>query len=192
MVTTRQQQQQHVATHRYHGCALNTCSCRIQARVPFCLPHTPFERTLASAPCSYDDPQIRSFVQQQLQLHDQRVSSRCQKHPRQSHGIIDCEDHFPNRLMWYCRCITKPSPTPSPKPLSKQPLPAAYTLRHLWLRKALFRHLWAFQTWDRVPQAHLGDGATQLNSIATFCTTLHHAFQCREEPFCTIRISLGF
>ena len=55
-----------------------------------------------------DDDTIQHFVSQQMALHQQHqqqtLNLRVVKNAT-SHiptGVVHCEDHFPNRLMWYC------------------------------------------------------------------------------------------
>ena len=58
-----------------------------------------------------DDATIQQFVSQQMTLHHQHQQQTLNLHIVKSAtrciptGIVHCEDHFPNRLTWYCPTI---------------------------------------------------------------------------------------
>ena len=63
-------------------------------------------------------------------------------------GIIHCEDHFPNRLMWYCPTLCNHrAPTTTPLTHHFDVFASITTLLH--------DYTWAFKQWGCVPQAYI-------------------------------------
>ena len=75
-------------------------------------------------------------------------------------GIIHCEDHFADRLIWYCpqlyhKCITGTFMNAEVFQTSEhQPL-LLHEATHQRMLKRLPKHKWAFPNWGRIPTAYV-------------------------------------
>ena len=113
-----------------------------------------------------EDTEMTTFIQQQLAQHQQHATNTLNIHmlkalqERLPAGIIHCEDHFADRLIWYCpqlyhKCITgtfmnaEVFQTSEHQPLL---LPEA---THQRMLKRLPKHKWAFPNWGRIPTAYV-------------------------------------
>ena len=114
----------------------------------------------------YNNQKTKEFVAQQLQQHDKyqqtHLNIQTLKHVQQQQpkGIIHCEDHCPNRLMWYCPALYNQAITNTFldeqvfRTSEHPPLSHHYDV-YLDVTTKLPDYQWAFQQWGRIPQAYI-------------------------------------
>ena len=114
-----------------------------------------------------EDTEMTNFIQQQLAQHQQHAKNTLNIHmlkaalqERLPAGIIHCEDHFADRLIWYCpclyhKCITGTFMNAEVFQTSEhQPL-LLHEATHQRMLKRLPKHKWAFPNWGRIPTAYV-------------------------------------
>ena len=113
-----------------------------------------------------EDTEMTNFIQQQLTQHHQHAKNTLNIHmlkalqERLPAGIVHCEDHFADRLIWYCpslyhKCITGTFMNAEVFQTSEhQPL-LLHEATHQWMLKRLPKHKWAFPNWGRIPTAYV-------------------------------------
>ena len=113
-----------------------------------------------------DDATIQQFVSQQMTLHQQHQQQTLNLHIVKNAtrhiptGIVHCEDHFPNRLMWCCPTIYSDaiSATFLDESVFHQ-LHIRPLTHHLNtynnIAKLLPQYKWALKEWGRVPTANI-------------------------------------
>ena len=112
------------------------------------------------------DTEMNTFIQQQLTQHQQHAASTLNTHmlkalqERLPAGIIHCEDHLADRLIWCCpqlyhKCITGTFMNAEVFQMSEyQPL-LLREATHQRMLKRLPKHKWAFPNWGRIPNAYV-------------------------------------
>ena len=107
-----------------------------------------------------------NFIQQQLAQHQQHAKNTLNIHmlkalqERLPAGIIHCEDHFADRLIWYCpqlyhTCISGTFMNAEVFQTSEhQPL-LLHEATYQRMLKRLPKHKWAFPNWGRIPTAYI-------------------------------------
>ena len=112
------------------------------------------------------DTEMNTLVQQQLTQHQQHATNTLNIHmlralqERLPAGIIHCEDHFADRLIWYCpqlyhKCISGTFMNAEVFQMSEyQPL-LLHEATHQRMIKRLPKHKWAFPNWGRIPSAYI-------------------------------------
>ena len=104
-----------------------------------------------------------NFIQQQLAQHQQHAKNTLNIHmlkalqERLPAGIIHCEDHFADRLIWYCpqlyhKCIT--GTFMNAETSEHQPL-LLHEATYQRMLKRLPKHKGAFPNWGRIPTAYV-------------------------------------
>ena len=113
-----------------------------------------------------EDKEMTNFIQQQITQHQQHATNTLNIHmlkalqERLPAGIVHCEDHFADRLIWYCpslyhKCITGTFTNAEVFQTSEhQPL-LLREATHQRMLKRLPKHKWAFPNWGRIPTAHV-------------------------------------
>ena len=113
-----------------------------------------------------DDAAIQQFVSQQMTLHQQHQQQTLNLHIVKNAtrhiptGIVHCEDHVPNRLMWCCPTIYSDaiSATFLDESVFHQ-LHIRPLTHHLNtynnIAKLLPQYKWALKEWGRVPTANI-------------------------------------
>ena len=112
----------------------------------------------------YNNQKTKEFVAQQLQQHDNyqptHLNIQTLKHVQQQlpKGIIHCEDHCPNRLMWYCPALYNQAITNTFldeqvfRTSEDPPLSHHYDV-YLDVTSKLPDYQWSFPQWGRIPQS---------------------------------------
>ena len=107
-----------------------------------------------------------NFIQQQLAQHQQHAKNTLNihmlkaLHERLPAGITHCEDHFADRLIWYCpqlyhKCISGTFMNAEVFQTSEhQPL-LLHEATYQRMLKRLPKHKWAFPNWGRIPTAYI-------------------------------------
>ena len=115
-----------------------------------------------------EEPEMTDFIQQQLTEHEQHATHT---HTLNMHmlkalqerlpaGIVHCEDHFADRLIWYCpmlyhKCISGTFMNAEVFQTSEhQPL-LLHEATYQRMLKRLPKHKWAFPNWGRIPTAYI-------------------------------------
>ena len=113
-----------------------------------------------------EEPEMIDFIQQQLTQHQQHATHTLNIHmlkalqERLPAGIIHCEDHFADRLLWYCpllyhKCISGTFMNAEVFQTSEhQPL-LLHEATYQRMLKRLPKHKWAFPNWGRIPTAYI-------------------------------------
>ena len=113
-----------------------------------------------------EDTEMTNFIQQQITQHQQHAKNTLNIHmlkalqERLPAGIVHCEDHFADRLIWYCpslyhKCITGTFTNAEVFQTSEhQPL-LLHEATHQRMLKRLPKHKWAFPNWGRIPTAYV-------------------------------------
>ena len=118
------------------------------------------------APPSDMDTDVNQFIQQQHQQHCQAAANRLNIHmikalqqwvPR---GVIHCEDHHPDRLIWFCPflytdCITNTFTNPTVFEVSISPPLALHEATYGKALRLRPDHRWASHNWGRMPNAYV-------------------------------------
>ena len=113
-----------------------------------------------------DEPEMVSFIKQQLAQHQQYATHTLNLHMMKAlqeklpAGVIHCQDHHADRLIWYCpllyhKCISGTFMNPEVFQVSEHPPLRLHVATHQRMLKRLPKHKWAFPNWGRIPNAYI-------------------------------------
>ena len=114
----------------------------------------------------FNSAATKQFVNQQLAQHRdhdrKHLNIQMIKHVQQQlpSGIIHCEDHFPNRHMWYCPALYNQAISATFLDADAFRTSTTTPLTHHFdvftsITTLLPDYTWAFKQWGRIPQAYI-------------------------------------